>query len=261
MSSGVDLHVLYRIANAPVRNFPFPHIFVRDVFPADYYRSLRDHMPPNPEFRTLTSMGRVYGNYPDSRVVVPMTPEEVGQLPETCRPFWQDLVSWMIGGEFGQAVLPIFFEGLQRRFGDLSNVRFTDEALLVKDATTYSLGPHTDTPKKVASFLFYLPADDSMSHLGTTIYAPKIPDFRCSGGEHHPFDNFLPVMTMPYLPNSLFAFLKTDNSFHGVEPIADGNVRRDLLLYDIKTSNPPELQQPDDGTPRRGPGLVSRFSF
>jgi len=49
------------------------------------------------------------------------------------------------------------------------------------------------------------------------------------------------MMTMPFLPNSLFAFLKTHNSFHGVEPIQETGVRRDLLLYDIKVENPPEM--------------------
>jgi hypothetical protein len=31
----------------------------------------------------------------------------------------------------------------------------------------------------------------------------------------------------------MFAFFKTDNSFHGVEPVADPDCRRWLLLYDI----------------------------
>jgi hypothetical protein len=38
---------------------------------------------------------------------------------------------------------------------------------------------------------------------------------------------------MPFVPNSLFVFLKTDRSFHGVEPVTDPDVRRWLLLYDI----------------------------
>ncbi len=38
---------------------------------------------------------------------------------------------------------------------------------------------------------------------------------------------------MPFAPNSLFVFLKTDSSFHGVEPVSDPDTRRWLLLYDI----------------------------
>ena len=261
MSSGADLHALYRIANAPVNHFPYPHIFVRDVFPQDFYRAMREHMPPESLFRTLTSLKRVSDDYPESRLVLPLTPDQLGNLPEPYRGFWGQVASWMLGGTFGQAVLPIFFDGLQQRFGDLANAQFFDEALLVKDATTYSLGPHTDNPKKVVSFLFYLPPDDSMAHLGTTIYAPKDPEFRSNTGDHYSFDAFVPMVTMPFLPNSLFAFLKTDNSFHGVEPIEDGNVRRDLLLFDIKVKNPPELKQPAPNAARPASGPAPRFTF
>ena len=42
---------------------------------------------------------------------------------------------------------------------------------------------------------------------------------------------------MPFLPNTMFAFVKTDHSFHGVEPIADPGVSRYLLLYDLRVKS------------------------
>jgi len=45
MSSGVDLHLLYKVANAPVASYPFPHFFVQDVFPADFYARLQTMLP------------------------------------------------------------------------------------------------------------------------------------------------------------------------------------------------------------------------
>lgn len=143
---------------------------------------------------------------------------------------------------------------------DVNTWQFYDEALLVQDYTTYSLGPHTDNTIKVLSFLFYLPSDDSHAHLGTSIYVPKDPNFTCQGGPHHPFEWFNRMHTMPYLPNTLFAFLKTHNSFHGVEPITDPEVRRDLLLYDIRVSSPSgPAQQPSAETP--GAATPVKFSF
>jgi hypothetical protein len=38
---------------------------------------------------------------------------------------------------------------------------------------------------------------------------------------------------MPFLPNALFGFFKTDRSFHGVEAIRSGGVERNALLYNI----------------------------
>jgi hypothetical protein len=40
---------------------------------------------------------------------------------------------------------------------------------------------------------------------------------------------------MPFKPNSLFTFVKGDNSFHGVEPVGDPDTRRWLLLFDVFT--------------------------
>jgi hypothetical protein len=262
MSSNVNLRVLYKIANAPIQPFPFPHIYVRDVFPEDFYQELRRNLPPREAFKTLTELKRVTGTYPETRLVLPLTPDHVQGLDEPHRGFWQQLSSWMLGGAFGQALLLMFTEYLEMRFGDPGKMQFHDEALVVQDYTTYSLGPHTDTPMKVLSCLFYLPADDAMAHLGTSIYVPKDPGFHCAGGPHYPFAKFDRMVTMPFLPNSLFAFLKTPNAFHGVEPIAEPSVRRDLLLYDIKVQNPPETARMAPATQAAAtPAPTSHFSF
>ena len=62
-SSDVDLHVQYRIANAPMLEFPYPHIYVRDIFPQDFYARLRANLPSEAHLRTLRSMGRVADDY------------------------------------------------------------------------------------------------------------------------------------------------------------------------------------------------------
>jgi len=240
MSSDVSLAVLYKIANAPINPYPFPHIYVRDVFPADYYQRLRDNLPPRESFKTLTALKRVTGPYPESRLVLPLTPENLQGLAGPCREFWSETESWMLSGNFGETLLAVFMPYLKKRFGDPSKILFDEEVLVVQDYTTYSLGPHTDNPSKVLSMLFYLPPDDSMAHLGTSIYVPKDRDFQCPGGPHHSFEKFNRMVTMPYLPNTLFAFLKTSNAFHGVEPISEPSVRRDVLLYDIKARQSPE---------------------
>jgi hypothetical protein len=72
-----------------------------------------------------------------------------------------------------------------------------------------------------------------MRHLGTSIYAARDTSFRCEGTHHHSYSGFKRVASMPYVPNALFAFFKTDYSFHGVDPITEGDVERNLLLYNI----------------------------
>jgi hypothetical protein len=260
MSSHVSQHVLYRIANAPIRAHPYPHVYVRDVFPDDFYRELIAHLPPASAFRNLKALGRVSADYPDTRLVFPVTPDNVQALPEPLTAFWTWVAQQFLTGEFMQQMLSHFARPLGERWRGAEDLRFHDEALIVRDSSTYALEPHTDNLKKVLSFLFYLPANDSMAHLGTSLYASKDPDFVCMTGRHYPYDRFHLVTTMPFLPNSLFAFVKTGNSFHGVEPITDTGVCRDLLLYDIKVQNPPELGRRNAATTPTGATPV-RFSF
>ena len=38
-------HAIYQLRNHPVLAYPYPHAFIRDIFPEDYYRDLIAHLP------------------------------------------------------------------------------------------------------------------------------------------------------------------------------------------------------------------------
>jgi hypothetical protein len=238
MHTGSDLHVYYKLANAPVLPFPFPHLVVDEIFPAAFYPMLREHLPAKEKMKSPRDLKRVGKDYSAERFVLPLTDQALAELPPAQREFWTAIASWMLSGPFASMMLNKFAGTVSARFGGLEKQRFQREAMLVQDYTTYALGPHTDRKDKVVSALFYLPADATHAHLGTSLYSPKDLDFRCRGGPHYSFEAFHKVYTMPYRPNTLFAFPKSDHSFHGVEPIQDAGVRRDLLLYDITVRNP-----------------------
>jgi hypothetical protein len=230
MSSNAELHAAYKVANAPLNLFPYPHFYIDQIFPNDFYAELQAMLPDPTAMLPIADVRPVRGY--KERFVFELAGEQLTSLPEQKRFFWEALRKWLIAGRFGQVILNKFGQFLDQRFGK-QEVSLYDEALLVQDITNYKLGPHTDTPRKVITLLFYLPKDESQKHLGTSMYIPKDPSFRCPGGPHHSHDKFERVFTMPFVPNALFAFLKTDVSFHGVEPIADEDCRRWLLLYDI----------------------------
>jgi hypothetical protein len=230
MSSDVELHAAYKVANAPLNMFPYPHFYVEDIFPKDFYATLQTMLPTHSDMRPIAEVRPVKGY--KERFVLDLGSGELSALPETKQRFWNDVRKWLIAGRFSSAVAGKFGQQLNERFGS-QPAEFYDEALLVQDITNYALGPHSDAPRKVITLLFYLPKDESQKHLGTSLYVPKDPNFSCPGGPHYPHDRFDRVWTMPFLPNALFAFAKTDRSFHGVEPIADEDCRRWLLLYDV----------------------------
>lgn len=202
-------HIAYKLANAAVHRFPFPHIFVTDIFPRDFYDKLLAWLPP----ANLYSSGQ--SNYKGRKFA---DPAQTGMLDFMKTKEWQHIAS-----------MP-FKSDIQMRFGGKSN--FYTDLRLIRDQKNYSIGPHTDAPWKVLSYLFYLPPDNTLQQHGTSIYLPRDPSFRCQGGPHHPFDRFIRVHTCPFVPNSVLAFFKTDYSFHGVEPVTI-ECQRDLLLWNL----------------------------
>ena len=235
MSSAVEEQVIYQIANAPMCDYPYPHFYIENVFPADFYARLRAHWPESSSLVSLPETGRVSKGRYEERFVLPISADGLGRLPPDRRAFWTELAGWLMAYRFLSAMMDKFGRYVEERCGrELDRYRFHADALVVRDHTNYNIGPHTDAPHRLLSLLFYCPDDDSMASLGTSIYVPRDPGFRCKGGAHYKHSKFQNVRTMAYKPNSLFAFFKTDNSFHGVEPINDENVLRDLLLYDIR---------------------------
>lgn len=237
MSSSAELHLSYRLGNAAIQPYPYPHCYLEEALPPEYYAQLQSMLPDPATLLPLEQARGVKGY--DERFVLEFKEEQFARLTPAQDAFWRELHRWLVGGRFLQLMLTKFAPFIQQRFQGRNDMRFHDEALLVQDITRYQLGPHTDAPRKVLTLLFYLPADLSQQHLGTSMYVPKDREFRCAGGPHHPHALFDRVWTMPFRPNSAFAFLKTNASFHGVEPVMDANTRRWLLLYDIYEKKKP----------------------
>lgn len=230
MFSDAELQLAYKVGNVPFNLFPFPHFYLPEVFPADFYQELQRNMP-DPDAMSPIEQVRPVKGYKE-RFVLGFEDKHLATLPEPKRRFWIDFRGWLSGGMFSSLVLEKFQPFIEERFSG-QTVQFNDEMLLVQDISNYKLGPHTDSQRKVVTMLFYLPPDESQKHLGTSIYVPNDLEFRCPGGPHHERERFSLLHTVPFMPNSMFAFAKTDNSFHGVEPVADPDTRRWLLLYDI----------------------------
>jgi FkbM family methyltransferase len=234
-------HVLERVARTPVIQEPFPYLVVDDVFPQDYYAEMLAHFPTHDSLRPLGESGRVPKGTYEERLTVLFTDEEFARMTHAQQEFWRDFADWMYTDQFAAAFVTKFASALEPR---LANILAADEmlkmkgdALLVNDQTRYAIGPHTDAPHRLVSFLFYLPRDASMRELGTSVYRHKDTSFVCWGGPHYPFDDFIKVDTVEFLPNRLMAFPKTERSFHGVERIERADVNRPLLINNVRVLN------------------------
>ena len=215
-------HAIYKLRNAQIHQYPFPHFYATDVFPDDFYEALVASLPEDDGYAPLQ------GGYASRTAAIAPNP----------------LVAGMEGQEFATHVLSLFPKPFNERFA-YGKARFRTECRFIRDSEGYQIGPHTDAPAKVVSLLFYLPTDFDLWEHGTGIFVPEDGEKTCRGGPHYKFDGFKEVWRAPFTPNSCFGFWKTSNSWHGVEKISQisRKIRRDVLLYNIYADDDHANQQ------------------
>ncbi len=215
-SSAAAEQSFLRLSRAPVALHPWRHIYVRNVFPVDFYAEMLAHLPPD----------EAYGDedYPHRRLLDPMKYND---------PFWRETAIWMASKPYITGLYDRFKEVSEERFGKGAPLEIGINVRLVRDDPAYNLSPHTDVPGKFLSFLFYLPEDDEMADFGTTIFRPHDADLTSDGKMWLDFADFDPFWTAPFMPNCCFAFARTDRSFHGVLPHPEVTRQRNTLLLNV----------------------------
>ncbi len=223
--------LIERIREISIQNTPYPHFYTDNVFPEEFYDDLINNLPE------ISCFSNTEVHYP-KRFTLKLVPESLLNLPFFQCIFWNEVVRLLSSPECISSVLEKFQPQLKATFGDdYSNSKFHLTLSLVRDQSKYAIGPHTDCFPKLITLLFYLPRLRNQIHLGTSIYMPKIRGFECNGEVHHSFGKFDKIATAPFLPNSVFGFIRTKNSFHGVEPIEDGEEERVTLAYTLWEKN------------------------
>jgi hypothetical protein len=231
--------MLDTIAKSPVIDDPFAHVYMRGVFPDDFYAEMLARLPEPKDYQTLVDTGRVGADYSPSRLIFSGRPEHLELLPPESREFWDKLFGTLLQTEFINFLHQKFAEAINGRMANPEETLEREhligaESFLIRDNAGYDLGPHTDSPAKIVSSLFYLASDEDHGYLGTSFYTPIKEGFTCTGGPHYPFDQFKRTRTAPYLPNTMLAFVKTSRAFHGVETVGNAEDHRDILFFDLK---------------------------
>jgi hypothetical protein len=238
MSSDVETFVIDRIAEAPILRSPFPHCVIDGIFPADFFEAIVDHWPEEESWVSLAATGRAYGRGTNERMTVLLEEASLARLDAERREFWwHEVGDWLLDRRFRAALLEKFGPELCEGGFGAELEETSGDALIVSDRTNYAIGPHTDSPKRVLSLLFYLPEDSAFRRYGTSFYEPLDETFRSPGGPHFPFEPFRKTKTIEFLPNRLVVFPKNDRCFHGVEPVDLPGIDRRLLIYDVRRTS------------------------
>lgn len=239
-------HVVDRLRASELLLEPYPHYYLENVFPDGYYRELLSHLPDSKVYQNLFEVTDLKLDHFRHRDQRDLNAGWTENLPDELKDYWDRFDEWFLGPDLAQAVLDSFAEPLRARFGtEESWPAVSVESQLIRHRAGYFLGPHSDLHTKLAVLLVYLAPDESAGHLGTSLYRPKDPNFTCPNSNHYPFEDFVRVKTAPYMPNTLLAFLRSDVSFHGVEPLSEQDVTtsdRDLIQYALYDKQAREAQ-------------------
>jgi len=190
-------HVKYKIMNAPILDYPYPHILIEKIFSDEFYQELLEKLPTINEY-TLKP------KYAGRKT---MTLDTLEHLDDGKKNFWAQMEKWLRSSDFSNLLLEKF---------SIKKKGHSD-FFLHKDLEDFEVTPHRDVKSKLVTYLFYLPKDDSLAQLGTQMLIPKkgktIPDTT----DHQDWNDFEIVKSLQYLPNSFFAFKPGKNSFHAVK--------------------------------------------
>ena len=232
-------HFIQRLDAAKVELDPFPHFYLENVFPDDYYQELLRNLPSTDVYENLYEVTDLKLDHFRHRNQRDMDAGWTQRLPSELQTFWTSFNNWFLGPDLAQAVLGSFRS--QRSLWPEVSV----ESQFIRHRAGYFLGPHSDLYTKLVVLLIYLAPDNSAEHLGTSLYRPKDPTFKCPDSKHYPFADFIRVKTAPYKPNSLLAFMRSDISFHGLEPLSETDVAsegRDVIQYVLHDRHMREAQ-------------------
>ncbi|MFC3149994.1 FkbM family methyltransferase [Litoribrevibacter euphylliae] len=223
-------YTMKRLADMEIKHDPYHHFYVDRLFPEEYYAEMMEMKPTDSEVVSINSTGRTNGAY-DDRFVMHLADGLGNLLSDEKKIFWENHRRWFCS----QEVMVTLIQRFHKQLADagVRNLNVYPEAMFMRDKKGYSIGPHTDSPRRLLTMMCYLPKDEERLHLGTSVYIPEQKGAQCSGNQHHSFDGFSKVQTARYMPNSAFGFLKSTNSFHGVEPMAD-DYSRDTLVYIVR---------------------------
>ena len=225
---------MYKIANEPILTYPYPHFFIQSIFPESFYENILSNLPPTSKYTSIAETGRVtQGSYKERFII--SLPDGIKVLDTHQQDLWTQLTSWLLGDDFLNLLIDKFQPFIAERFSgsQAKKISLEPTALLIRDFQNYAIIPHPDAPHRLLALMFYMPQDDSIPYLGTSIYRPIDSNIRLEGsdGSHYPRNAFKEVKRMDYLPNSFYGFFRTANSFHGVEPIEEAVERNSLLYY------------------------------
>jgi len=220
-------HVLNSVTRAEVERDPFAHFRLEDIFPPDLYKTLIANFPDPNLYHEIRHKDALRPDGSSTRKMFEFYDDEFAKLDEKSSALWSSIADVLHAKELQELIFKKFAPEIEQRVQSESKqlqLRRNEDGELIgfprpalyHDAAGYKITPHPDTPLKIVTMQFYLPADDSQKELGTSLFRMKSKLERTMS----PWSGkFTAVKKFPFLPNTGYAFAVSQNSWHGRETV------------------------------------------
>jgi len=212
-------HMLAAVEATVVYGNPSPHVIVRKFFPQDTYSRLLESLPSAADYEPFAYEKHANEDGESNRKRFRLENDCLETLPNEDRVFWHTVRSALGSTALKEAMFHKLRASLSYRFKcKPEEVRALPGFALPElfhETSGYCIKPHPDTRKKVVTMQIALPEKDDQEHLGTELYRRSM---RPACWLRKP-KGFEIVKTMPFLPNTAFAFVVLNTirikSWHG----------------------------------------------
>lgn len=208
-----------KIRAADIDPAPSENIYMEDLLEPQLYGEIQKRLPPREAYEILNHADARLPDGRYTRLMLDLTDATLKRLEGADRVFWTEMAQIFSSDALKDAILEKFRSRIHARFGE--EIPETEAIpIFYKDFPGYFIRVHQDHPIKVATLQIYLPRDESQTHLGTCFY-------RKDG------DGFARLKRNAFKPNSGYAFVRTDNSWHGVDPMGPDEDERNSVAITI----------------------------
>lgn len=219
LSTAIADHMAQTIQNTPVDTNPCQHAMLTGLFPDDVYTRMLQNIPDRDAFRPMSVELFHDENGASTRDLIELPDVGTARIRKEQQALW-----WAVGTAImSHKVKSAVFNALAEDLAPVLHVNqsqvnapavFVSTALRY-ETESYFMPPHFDEAPRIATMLIYLPEDDSLDGLGTSLYdyAPKWQrPFRAAHRE---------IRRAPFLPNSGIYFSGNERKkrpgWHGFE--------------------------------------------
>lgn len=236
-------HLLVSIARAEGHTEPFSHLYFNKLFPEPLYKKMLSMQPEGEAYKGLKHKEALRSDGSSTRQVFPFNDQRLNELDEEKRAFWVRIQATLADERFQQTIFKRLASGIGERLGlteaQAASVPAWPKGGLFIDKSGYRISPHRDVFTKLVTMQFYLPGDESQRDLGTSLYSRDWigrlnREFKKLGLKkigRKSLREFTHEKTFPFMPNSGYAFVVGQHSWHGREPLPENNCERRSLMH------------------------------